>query len=624
MATTVMDRPRGSGWRQVWRGRLRRPWRAVRLYTVVGCGLSAVVLAIWGLERTDPVAGLRDWIFYAVITFFPGELPDEPNANWQIEVARIAGPAVAGYAVLRAAAALFRERAQLIGIRLRKRNHTVVAGLGGKGLTLATSLFEAGHPLVVIERDRANPALEGALERGIPVVHGDATDPAVLRRARVDRARHLVIMCGGDSVDVDVSSAARGEVAHRRAGVLAALVHLEDVALWRGLKPDALGDKHYHAFRMDFFNVYERGADLLFKHVGAEVLLGDAPPGGDGGRAAPGRPHVLLAGLEGVGSSLLLRLAREWRTAERNDDERLLITLIDPAAQAHRDEMAAGHPELLDHVEVRALALDPTKLSFQRGATPVRAPGDPPLRAAYVCMSDHARALTAALALAGHEQARGASILVATDSVHRSVERALRQAGSDRLGAASVFRLALTPELLELQRREILARANHDHYRRHQLVEGLSERENPSLVSWDALPESLKESNRRFADGVDDKLAHVGYTVVPASAANGRSPFEFSQQELDRLAPLEHTRWKRDLELQGWTYGEGPKDPLGKRHPLLVEWETLSATEREKDYVLVRELPQMLAEVGLEVRRRSRAGRGPSADKEAHPGAGEP
>ncbi len=149
---------------------------------------------------------------------------------------------------------------------------------------------------------------------------------------------------------------------------------------------------------------------------------------------------------------------------------------------------------------------------------------------------------------------------------------------------------------------EQIAQANHAQYLRSRRALGHTAEDNPTLVEWDELPESLKQSNRLFADGVGAKLAPTGAHLVPASLTP-RHPFEFRPGELEEMAKLEHDRWVADLRGQGWRRTEGEKDPERKLHPLLRPWEELSEQERDKDRLAVRELPDMLLRAGFEIYR---------------------
>jgi hypothetical protein len=150
---------------------------------------------------------------------------------------------------------------------------------------------------------------------------------------------------------------------------------------------------------------------------------------------------------------------------------------------------------------------------------------------------------------------------------------------------------------------EVLARAMHESYVREQRAKGDGAASNPSLVPWDEAEDSLKVSNRRFAEGIGEKLRAAGCVLRPApESASGLPPFEFTDEEIELLARIEHDRWVSDLERDGWRSGP-VKDPVAKEHPLLVGWSELSEDDRDKDRAAVRNLPAMLLRAGLAIER---------------------
>jgi hypothetical protein len=117
-------------------------------------------------------------------------------------------------------------------------------------------------------------------------------------------------------------------------------------------------------------------------------------------------------------------------------------------------------------------------------------------------------------------------------------------------------------------------------------------------VAWDELPEPLRQSSRRYAEGVKSKLDAIGAKAVIGDG----QPFEFTEDELEMLARIEHDRWAGDLARDGWVPGP-VKDPKRKEHPLLVGWDELSEAEREKDRDAVRNIPAVLRDAGYGIGR---------------------
>jgi RyR domain len=147
--------------------------------------------------------------------------------------------------------------------------------------------------------------------------------------------------------------------------------------------------------------------------------------------------------------------------------------------------------------------------------------------------------------------------------------------------------------------REVLARAIHESYRVDQA--GRKAADDPAMADWDELPEHLRESNRDQAAHIVDKLHALGYTVH--AAGDGSEPIAFTPEEVERMAVMEHDRFVAERRAAGWRPGP-ERDVDAKVTPYLVSWDDLPEHVREWDREPVRRIPELLADVGLEVRRR--------------------
>jgi len=89
----------------------------------------------------------------------------------------------------------------LVGRRVVPRSgHVVVAGMGQVGLRLAQELRSLGIAVVGIERDPQASGLGFARAVGVPVIIGNASSQAALKRAGVSRAIAIVAV-GSDERD---------------------------------------------------------------------------------------------------------------------------------------------------------------------------------------------------------------------------------------------------------------------------------------------------------------------------------------------------------------------------------------------------------------------------------------
>ncbi|MBI4913049.1 MAG: potassium channel family protein [Acidobacteria bacterium] len=93
--------------------------------------------------------------------------------------------------------------------RFHLRNHVVVCGLGTLGAAVATRLRDLGVPVIVIERDPANPLLQELSFRRIPYMVSDATHARALWDANAGRARALVCAINDDLTALEIGLAAK-------------------------------------------------------------------------------------------------------------------------------------------------------------------------------------------------------------------------------------------------------------------------------------------------------------------------------------------------------------------------------------------------------------------------------
>ena len=87
------------------------------------------------------------------------------------------------------------------------RNHVVIAGGGRIGRQVAQVFDSIGIPFVMIELDYY--AIEKIKRSGVPVIYGDASQPAVMEAADADRARLLVVTVPAVIVAQSVIEAAK-------------------------------------------------------------------------------------------------------------------------------------------------------------------------------------------------------------------------------------------------------------------------------------------------------------------------------------------------------------------------------------------------------------------------------
>lgn len=145
--------------------------------------------------------------------------------------------------------------------------------------------------------------------------------------------------------------------------------------------------------------------------------------------------------------------------------------------------------------------------------------------------------------------------------------------------------------------REPVAQAIHEAYRRAE-----AERrhiEDVALAAWNCLLEDFRESNRQQADHIMEKLRRIGYTVQRFVEGQVCCT-EFTADEVDEMAQMEHARWVVERLDSGWVWGS-ERNAVRRENPALVEWSMLPADAKEQNREAVRQIPSLLAGVGLVV-----------------------
>lgn len=578
------------------RRRLERAWRTIEWPLVWALALASVALGVVGWSRHAAAHGESlgplDLLYRSLQLFVLESGAAAPPVPGALEAARFLAPLVAVYTASKALLAIFTDQMQQLRL-WRLNDHVVVAGGGRTGRALARTFRARGHRVAIVERDGGVETLAGCRERRCAIVVGDATDPATLRRARVHRARHLIAVCGDDGVNAEIAVAAH-EAGTRRKSPLSCVVHVFDSELWRLLSDRWFAASERDSVRLEFFNLYEKGA---------RALLDEHTPFGDPAVERIRTPHLLVIGLGRFGESVVVRAARRWRRARALASDTFEITVVDREARAKCDSLGLRYPGLAALCAIHAEELDAGSPEFERGAYLFDEQGRCQITIAYVCFDDDAQSLSAALTLYAHLD-RCSVPVVARMEREGGLALLLRErSGADfeNLHAFGLLDRTCTPELVLAGSLESLARALHERYRREAEQRGETVSSNPSMSSWSELPDALKDSNRHLASSLREELAAAGFEIAPERDWRAE-PRRFTPNEIEGLARIEHERWVTERRRNGWRFTSGPKDVDRRMSPDMVPWEDLTETAKEKDRVIFRALPELLADAGYALR----------------------
>ena len=455
------------------------------------------------------------------------------------------------------------------------RGHVVICGLGDVGSVFLRHLREAGDRVVVIESDAANPNVGLCRSSGVPIIVGDAQRERTLQAAGVQRR----------PTPRRVSARRRERRDRRRRGstrerplqgTLPCLARIGDpelCALLRIRQAKLTGA----ASALDFFNTDE---------ISARLLLDEFPIDTE-----RDRPHILVGDLDALGAWVVYHAARDWYERRADPTTRLVVTVVDNEAD-HRVQSLLGHYPALEHV-CRFIPLPASVSKIHRLRAHHADLAAPPMTRAYVTAYDDEHAVQLALQLRQELDAAVPLVvaLARADGVARLFDVAGDAAGFN-IDVFPTLERTCTVELIRGGSYEAIAHAFHRRWRAEQLA---SDKPAPS---WSELDESRKESSRSHARHIAVKLRNIGCDIAPLRDWDA-SEFAFSDDEIETLAIAEHDRWIAERLADGWSLGD--KDIENKKTPYLVPFADLPDDIAEYDHIFVREIPTLLASVGLQV-----------------------
>ena len=560
--------------------------------------IASFVLGYAGFSKYHAALGVKhsilDNIYLALQLFALESGSASGPLPWQLEIARLLAPLIAVWAAVKALAEIFKEHLQLLAVRFFQ-DHIIICGLGRRGLLLALKYREQGDHVVVIEIDEGNSLINQARSQGVRILIGDATSPSVLRKARIQKARCLIAVCGDDGLNAEVAVHARELMRSVKDKVVTCGVHIVDPKLCRLLREKELESGIFDSFRLEYLNTYESGA---------RYWLMDFPPfrASRSPEEEDVKPHILLVGVGQFGESLMIRMARMWQERSGTLGDKLRVTMIDKSAGLKAESLKLRYPQLAEYCDLTAITMDVESPDFERGDVLFNNSGKCDLTSIFICLDNDSLGLSAALM--ARQRIKRYSIPIVVRMSHETGLASLLMGETKaeeyeaRIYAFASAERTCHPSLILGGVNEELARAIHEEYVRGQKASGQTIESNQALVPWERLPENLKESSRQQAGQIGAKLKAVG-CGIERSFEWDSGLFEFGPDEVELLAVMEHDRWVKERVRDGWQ--KGPKDITTKRSPYIVPWEGLPEETKEIDRDFVRKLPVFLAKAGFKI-----------------------
>ncbi len=533
-----------------------------------------VALGVWGWEddgyRFADALFRTTGLFDTANGFYEARPPG--SKDWRFSIAEWTGFATLSATFFLTIFALLQARATHAAARWR-RQHVII--VGGEGI--ASRAFEAAQRAGKSVIWLGAPVLSAASTRSFALPWPLDDHAAII--AEYAKAPDHILLAEEDDADALVLTRAAREVAPNAF----ITVLMRDVRL----AEDAAETLNEARTRV-----------LSVAEVAARALCIEHPPFLIAREVGHKRIHALILGFGQHGQAVASDIIANCRTTYLGLPS---ITVIDPNAKALEGVLRVRAPEIdacahFTFIEGRfgSQGVAPNANSLGQALADAG-----PVTAAYVCLHLDAEALSTAGMLQSLLRAvdigqpkifvrlRESETLAHVGTAYQGLNALIPFGDLDAVIEASEF-LSNTPDSA--------ARAFSDAYRAALPPEERDDPANRSARPWDELDESFRQSNRDAVNHIPAKLASAG--IDPALWLGRAGPPKLtrpnrlysSNEDLEKLAELEHERWNTERRMNGWRSTTLPsRDDRRRLHPSLVPYEALSDDVKEYDRVIVRE-----------------------------------
>lgn len=530
-----------------------------------------------------------------------------PIIGWELQVARFLAPAVAFYSLILFLFVIFQQKIRKLFLRFA-RDHVVICGKNEISSSLSNNFYEAGYNVITIDSHEDNSGnITFPNQYGI-TIFGDPTDIRVLSGLSTENARYFFAVETDDGKNLEISARLPDLMKTSRSCPLYCFIHLNSPEMADVFREQQLFSEQNNNIRIEYFNVYQLAGWILIRDF--------SPFPRESSDIKP--IHVLIAGLGKMGESVLIHIAKKWRTIGIDTRQKIVVSVIDKAAKSKISWITAKYPSLTDFVEIIPLEIEIKSLEFIEGKFLEKSDHVPPLTMIYCCFGDETFNIVASLELQKAltnlriRKDDGSEIQIIARTTYDMGFNLIIKNNSGVLKKYQNIRLfpfiekTCSLDFIFYSDFELIARAIHEEYLFLQLKEGRKMDQSDTdpdspMKQWEELSEYLKASNREQAANIRKKLTRIGCEILPSTRWD-EPLFEFTDEELEQLSIQEHSRWMEEKFQKGWKYGPLRNNDQ-KIHNCLISWNSLPESEKEKDREAVRSIPIILQKVDLRIRR---------------------
>ncbi|MFW9928514.1 MAG: potassium channel family protein [Candidatus Thorarchaeota archaeon] len=545
-----------------------------------------------------------DNILYQVLQLFVLQTNFSPTTplDWTLQIARFLAPVLVALAGVQAFLYVFSD--QIDNFRLRfTKNHTIICGLGNRGLAIANSFIELGEKITVIDNDLDNVNVKYLRRKGARVIQGDGTSIDILKRLRAHYCRYIFTTMRDDGENVEVAVNLYQLVTNNRKplnpnrnrilsnnnstiGKVQCLVKVLDPQLRNLLKQHSISTNPYDLFELSFFNTYENAVNLLFREP--ELIKFQKT-----NIMSNSTLNIVIFGLGQMGQEVFLISLKVFESLGKNN---LRFTIIDKEADKKISLMLKRYPYLDYLCAFKVINADINESEFfDSQVWSIENKNTETI--IFICFDADNVGVSLALSLLPILKKDNVPIFVQTNA-DAGLATILRSKEIFRLTGSPIVPFGIMNEicnkgLLINPKIDFIAKKFHENYIEHQKVINIDASTNHFTDNWDFLSEERKDSYRQKVKTVEIFLNIINYRIIPKNSET-KNIATFNEEESLLLGKMEHSRWLVDRILNGWRFEKGRKNMDLKTNPFLVEWTELSEGTKKWNIDQMKQIPEIL------------------------------
>lgn len=574
----------------------------IRLRLLVISFLTALTLGTSGYYHYhvgEETVSFSNALYHAAQLFLLHSPHFGEPVPWTLEIARWLAALSTIFLIFDFAIRFFyREKT---GLKLQRlKNHSIVCGLGSKGMAVVEKLYQTDKKIVAVEKFPDAEIEERLRRMGIPMVTGDATKKEILLEARIKSAKSVYALCPDDNTNCAIAMIATNISKHEGFSGKC-YVHINDTELRSALQTNQHKNDLDSKQTLSFIDAFAPPALSLLVNGFPLDHNGISPNDRTG-------VHLIILGFGRMGRTIAVKAAQLGQFA---NGKPLQISVIDNQINVPESSLLFYHPYIGQVSEI--LLYQQNILSPEtRNLLETWCNEPDKIVNVAICVDNQEIAFSTVfnlLPVFNRKNVRVAVRVADSESFQFLIERAKSDKYSDLriipFGMEKGYENLTNPDKDEPEKFAMDIHKAYVSLVHDQLKNDPKEldkrKQSGELNQWNNLKEDFRESSRQQAIHMYFKTRAAGYEIV--ELADERPAIEkFEGQDsktgmFEILAIMEHNRWIAERRVNNWKYGVHSDKP-NRINKYLVDWSKLPEDIRQYDYDAVARIPLLLKGIG--------------------------